>query len=159
MVTAPKHKAITAHDLDVMARTIYGEARGEPILGALAVGFVILHRACIAYAGWRAHPLYGDGSIAAACQRPWQFSCWNPNDPNRAQLLAVSLDDPHFQRAFYAALAVVHGQANDRLPRATHYLNPLLVKLPDWVTGVPAKNIPPATKLGTIGGHDFYAVP
>ena len=61
----------TSEDIDTVARTIWGEARGEPIEGQQAVASVIGNRANIA-AAWEAHhgvphPLYGDGHLASAC--------------------------------------------------------------------------------------------
>lgn len=35
---------MTTSDVDVLARTIYGEARGESISGMEAVAFVVLNR-------------------------------------------------------------------------------------------------------------------
>src|SRR5512134_3045692 len=69
-------------DLSVMARTVYGEARGEPHEGRLAVAHVILNRA-------RAGGWFGAG-VSEVCL---QFSCWNPGDPNRPRLFQIELDD------------------------------------------------------------------
>jgi N-acetylmuramoyl-L-alanine amidase len=69
-------------DIDVVARTLYGEARGEGKQGMIAVACVIVTRAMIAAeyvdANGKPHPLFGDGSLASACQAPLQFSCWDP---------------------------------------------------------------------------------
>jgi spore germination cell wall hydrolase CwlJ-like protein len=75
------------HDIDIMGRTIYGEARGEPGVGQVAVAWVIRNRAERAeYAG----PNHGmPGAIATVCLKPWQFSCWNRNDPNLPKLVQL----------------------------------------------------------------------
>lgn len=67
-------------DTDILARTIYGEARGESISGQEAIASVILNR--VAFAKRRGRYWWGN-TIAGVCLAPWQFSCWNENDPNR----------------------------------------------------------------------------
>jgi spore germination cell wall hydrolase CwlJ-like protein len=167
MVNAFIIAPVSANDIDVLARTIFGEARGEPLDGQIAVAFAVLHRAAIALAYRqrfkRQHPHFGDGSVASACQQPKQFSCWNTGDPNQLACSRVTMASPAFQRATYVAHAVLQGQVEDRLPRATHYCTPAASLHTDWVTGVPAHDgrqaIPPAEKLGAICGHIFYAGP
>ena len=63
------------HDIDILARTIYGEARGETDEGKRAVGLCILNR-------YRSNKWFAGNTIAETCQKPWQFSCWNKKDPN-----------------------------------------------------------------------------
>lgn len=60
-------------DLLHLAKTIYGEARGESVETMLAVGWVIRNRL---YSGH-----YG-GTYKDVVLQPKQFSCWNKNDPN-----------------------------------------------------------------------------
>ena len=56
-------------DVSIIAKTIYGEARGEGYVGMLAVATVIFNRA------------RGDKSLLAkVCLKPKQFSCWNSTD-------------------------------------------------------------------------------
>lgn len=71
----------------VAARTIYGEARGEPEEGKLCVGWVIRNR--MAKGRWGTTP-------ASVCLAPVQFSCWNLKDPNRRKLLEMDEDDDVF---------------------------------------------------------------
>jgi N-acetylmuramoyl-L-alanine amidase len=61
-------------DVDVMARTIMGEARGEANQGKAAVGWVISNR--VSAGTWYS------GSVFEVCRKPYQFSCWNVGDPN-----------------------------------------------------------------------------
>lgn len=143
----------SGEDIEILARTIFGEARNQSVAGQIAVGFVIAHRAAIA-AAYRAahgksHPLFGDGSLGSACKAPWQFSCWNKSDPTRARMIGVTLDDAAYQRAFYVALAIVCGEVSDALPKSTHYYNPAAVRgIPAWTKD--------ATFLATIGAHMFF---
>jgi len=146
-----------AHDLDVLARTVYGEARGESDLGRLAVAYVPVNRALIAAAfvasHGRHHPLYGDGTVASACLMPWQFSCWNLNDPNRAKLLALDPNGEEAAPCRAMAQAALDRTAPDPSNGATHYHTAMAPRdgmdwPPDWATG--------QTPTATIGSHCFY---
>lgn len=130
---------MTPHDLDILSRTIYGEARGEPFEGKVAVGRVIINRS-------NSNKWFGGATIARTCQMPWQFSCWNPNDPNRAKLLAVSKDKPSMQNCIRAAEAAERGEGPEWLVGCTHYHTTAIA--PKW-----AKNQKP---VGQIGAHLFY---
>ena len=137
-------------DLETLARTIYGEARGESYAGMVAVGCVAVNRARIALA-WvakhgRPHPLFGDGSIRSACLAPWQFSSWNENDPNRAKLLAVSLQDPLMAKCLSAARAAV--ELPDTTRGSTHYYATSMAEPPAWALNHSATE--------QIGGHLFF---
>jgi N-acetylmuramoyl-L-alanine amidase len=153
MNSATRAYPASGEDIDVLARTIFGEARGESLEGQIAVAWCIRHRAefALAYVARHNHPhrLYGDGSIAAACKMPWQFSCWNENDPTHAAMLAVGLSNPAFQHANMVALQVISGRAEDGMPGTTHYYNHAAVKHdPAWVQG--------AVLVATVGSHRFY---
>ena len=60
---------------ETVAITILAEARGEGKAGMYAVACVISQRSL-------------DRKITPAkvCTQKWQFSCWNPNDPQRGKL-------------------------------------------------------------------------
>jgi spore germination cell wall hydrolase CwlJ-like protein len=126
------------HELDVMARTVFGEARGEPKEGKIAVAWVIKNRAD--------NPKWWGKSIVSVCQAPWQFSCWNKNDPNRAKLLAVLDSDPVFQECLEVCLGVIDGTYPDPTDGANHYHTKAV--RPHW-----AMNEEPTV---TIGNHLFY---
>jgi spore germination cell wall hydrolase CwlJ-like protein len=140
---------------EVLARTIYAEARSEPEEGQIAVGYVIMHRVALAKdhlaEHGKPHSLFGDGSIAGACLASFrtfhQFSCWNENDPNRQKALKVDHSDPRFCRAHQLARDVISGKAQDRLPETTHYYNPDAVRMPGWAKGLP---------FASIGHHRFF---
>ena len=59
-----------ASDLFTLARTVYGEARGESDQGRAAVAHVVLNR-------FRSDKWFSAGTIEAVCRKPSQFSCWN----------------------------------------------------------------------------------
>lgn len=136
-MSLPNHPA-SAADVDTLARTCWGEARGEGLNGMVAVAWVACNRAAIAEATGRAQ--FGDGSIASACRVPWQFSSWNESDPNRAKLEAVTLDEPSFQQAMLAALLVVTGNRPDPTQGATFYWADSIAT-PAWAHGKPYVSI------------------
>lgn len=69
-------------DLQVVAATLWGEARGEGVEGMIAVAHVIANRA--RKGGW-----WGS-TPRDVCLKKWQFSCWNENDPNREKIIAYA---------------------------------------------------------------------
>ena len=60
---------LTLPDLDIAARTLWGEARGEADEGMEAVMVTIVNR-------WRSPKFRLDATLSGTCQRPKQFSCW-----------------------------------------------------------------------------------
>ena len=71
---------MTDYDFEIMAKTIYGEARGETREGQIAVACVIFNR-------FRSGKWFSAKTLAGVCLKPLQFSCWNKSDPN-SQILA-----------------------------------------------------------------------
>ncbi len=132
----------TAEDIDLLARTIWGEARGEPLEGKVAVAHVILNRARIG--GW-----WGD-TIERVVLRRWQFSVWNRGDPNRPKMLVVDLSDSAFRDSMYAALGAVQERIPDNTEGATHY-HATSITPPRWA--------PKLEATVTIGRHKFYRRP
>lgn len=151
---------IRERDVNVMARTLYGESRGEDIIGMQAVGHVILNRA--KNPGWWSRiwksdisegfdeslPEILDDTVEAVCRKPWQFSAWNPGTANRRKMEIVGLQDSHFRNAFYVALAVIQGHLPDPTDGATHFYAYNSMSAPSWVGS--------ATLHCRIGGHAFY---
>lgn len=88
---------VTPGDLDLTARTIFGEARGESYSGQKAVAHVIINRT-IKKIGDRDH------SLAASAIRWWQFSAWNENDPNRELIETVTVNNRTFRQCLRALL-------------------------------------------------------
>jgi len=130
-------------DVDVLARTIYGEARGESVRGKEAVACVIMNR--VKRAKDRGGYWWGD-SVEKVCLRPWQFSCWNANDPNRAKLEQVEPGHRVFDTCLRIARRAVSGCLNDTTRGATHYHTEHVN--PPWSRGRPA--------CAEIGRHLFY---
>lgn len=125
------------HDIDILARTIYGEARGESDEGKRAVGLVILNR-------YRSNKWYSAPTIAEVCQKRLQFSCWNNDDPNCAKIKTAT--EAVLKPYWELAERLINCEYADITNGATHYH---------------AKNCRPAWSRGklpcaTIGNHIFY---
>lgn len=134
------------HDLSVTAATLYGEARGEGLTGLLAVGCVIRNRVISPVRWW------GTG-WAGVCQAPWQFSCWNANDPNRAQLQDLVDDPPRglhqtWDACVLAARAVMVELLPDITKGADHYCTKAVAAKTAWAKG--------KTPVASIGNHLFF---
>ena len=131
---------------DILARTIWGEARGESRDGKVAVACVVRNRAQSKTSWWRKAEGVTD-PFAAVCLCPRQFSCWNPSDPNLKKIKALTLEDPVFQECAAIANAVIIGSLPDITDGATHYYANRMKKPPSWA-GV-------LTVTRSIGGHMF----
>ena len=122
-----------------MAKTIWGEARGEGSVGMQAVANVIMNR--VDRGGW-----YG-ASIKDVVLKPYQFSCWNATDPNRAKLDKLTVADLQSSGALQIAQQVINGQLPDITGGATEYHNKNI--LPDWDYSKLKQTV-------QIGNHIFY---
>ena len=131
-------------DIDVwtLARTIYGEARGEPREGRIAVAWVILNRTRKRRRG---------RTIVEVCHAPAQFSCWNRSALGRAKIESLTLDNdperPALLHCLEATLAVLCGREGDPTGGATHY-HAHDVR-PSWARG--------REPSARIGRHSFYS--
>lgn len=146
---------LAASDTRALAWTLFGEGRGEPIEGRIAVASVVRNRARTKYCG---------DSIAAACLWPRQFSCWNDGpDENHAHLTAVVRafagggvppwsDAEHaiYDETCWIATGIVEGYIRDRVSGARHYMTARQFETdPKWASG--------RTPVARIGRHVFFA--
>ncbi len=109
---------MTDHDYDILARTLYGEARGEykkvGIAALIAVANVIVNR-------FKGNKKYGQ-SLTEVCLKARQFSCWNADDPNCSLIHQEDLDkDPLFKVAQQVAKKVALGLWPDLTRGGDHY--------------------------------------
>lgn len=124
-------------DIDILARTIYGEARGESDEGKRAVGLCILNR-------YKSKKWFSANTIAEVCQKPMQFSCWNKNDPNCAKI--TNATEAVLKPFWKLAEQLVNDAFADITNGATHYHTKNC--RPSWARG----KLPCAI----IGNHIFY---
>jgi spore germination cell wall hydrolase CwlJ-like protein len=132
------------NDKQIMGLCIYGEARGETTEGKIAVGSVILER--VKKGGW-----FGR-SISGVILKPYQFSCFLPNDPNYPKLLKISddydkamADDHALNDCYGIADGLIEGRIQPNVV-ATHYKT--LSCHASWGNSM--------KKVTTINHHEFY---
>lgn len=127
----------------IVALTIWGESRGEPIEGQIAVGNVIRNR-------------HKPGqSWSEICLAPFQFSCFNSDSPEYAKVqraadtLTTQALPPDLSQALWVADGIIQQKLLDNTGGATHYLTASLYRSdpPTWAaTG---------SGLRTIGSQVF----
>ena len=130
---------------NILARTIYGEARGEYAktgpAAFMAIAYVVKNRL--------RQPKRFGASIQEVCQKPYQFSCWNKNDPNYTLISGV-INHQLFQKCYEVGRWVFEqpGDVSDITNGSNHYHTKTIQ--PYW-----SKNIKPAL---TLGNHVFYNI-
>jgi len=133
-------------EIDTLARTLWGEARGEGTAGMWAVAHVIINRVKVSDAKGQ---YWWGNNVIQVCQKPYQFSCWNRSDPNFRKLQALTEEDVYFATALRIARRILAGiGGEDPTGSATHYHAHNI--LPFW-----AKEKQPSA---IIGNHIFYAI-
>lgn len=150
MTLYPRDAEIKANlgEVEVVAMTIWAEARAEPIEGEIAVGCVIRNRLL--------KPLRFGQSWASVCLARWQFSCWIPQggEANYRMLMArceaLQRGLASWPRqALWIAEGIVSGAIEeDRVFGATHYYASWMPTPPSWAVGL--------TPTAIIGHHRFY---
>ena len=114
-------------DLDLLARLISAEARGEPYIGQVAVGAVVLNRV--------EHPSFPN-SISGVIYQPGAFSCLDDGQ----------FDQPVAESAYRAAQEALNGY--DPSYGAIYYFNPVTATS-KWIWSRPL--------IVEIGKHRFCA--
>lgn len=131
----------------VMGLTVWGEARGEPLDGQVAVAWVIKNRAAARRQ-----------TIQKVCLAKWQFSCWWEDSENarllreRAEhvLTGELLPEPRWLTLLQLCTQVLVGAVPDPTHGSDHYLTSVLYaseNAPDWAQAMPV--------VATIGRHTF----
>jgi len=123
-----------------LAATIWGEARGEPREGKIAVGCVIRNR--VDDAGW-----WGRDWISV-CTAEDQFTCWWDDQGRRVR--TVDEGDPRFVECLEIARAVIMDVEPDPTGGATHYYADYVKQPPKWARGKV-----PTVKIGC---HLFFKI-
>lgn len=129
--------------VDTLARTLWGEARGEGGRGMEGVANVVINR--LKHAKRKGGFWWGN-TIIQICQKPYQFSCWNKDDANFTKVMKVDARDLDFATACRIARRAILGALPDRTNGATHYH--AASAAPYWAKGQEA--------VAVIGRHIFY---
>lgn len=130
-------------NMDILARTIFGEARGEymredgGLSSLIAIGNVVMNRL--------RQGRYGR-TIQDVCLKPLQFSCWNKNDPNYLVIQQIGVENEIFSLCLDVSQNVSKGFWPDLTKRSDHYHGECIT--PYW-----AKDQRCRVK---IGRHLFY---
>lgn len=129
--------AASASDVDALARTLYGEARGEGVAGMEAVASVILNR--VFDRRW-------PDRIKGVCLQSKQFSTWNFNDSNRRKALGVQVGDALFDKCLSISTRAFNGQLRDATGGANHFHTAAID--PSWNRRM--------NRTARIGAHIFW---
>lgn len=141
-------------DKEILALTIIGEARGEPIEGQVAVGSVIRNRLL-----WSK---FKGKRFSDICLAKSQFSCWNEDDANlpflmdlgAIMMMGQEIKDPSLSQCVWVADGIIDWKILDNTRHADHYLATWLfndpTRKPKW-----AKN---ASNIKVIGRQTFFNV-
>ena len=137
-------------DEAVLALTLYGEARGDPLEGLVAVGCVIRNRMQDAAHRW-------GKSFREVCLAPAQFSCWadlggKANHQTVVDaamaLLAKQPVSAVMEQCSWVALGLSRGALLDTVKGANHYHTASMVPRPKWAQT--------QTPVQQRGAHLFY---
>lgn len=126
--------------LFLFALCLWREARGEPVDGRQAIADVILNR--VADPRW-------PNSIVGVIADPWQFSAFNPHDPNAKRWPDIVRNDPKDWAAWVECWKIAEQKLAEgpALPGVDHY-HSTAIRRPQW-----ALKMLPVFK---VGGHIFY---
>jgi spore germination cell wall hydrolase CwlJ-like protein len=136
---------ISQGDLDTLARTIWGEARGDGYEGMQAVANVIMNRYRLALSSTAKARQFG-GTVSEICLKPYQFSAWLSNDPNLAKMLNVTRENAAFRVALSISQRALEGRLPDITNGADHYHTAAVE--PFWSKG--------ETPVASIRSHRFF---
>uniref|UniRef100_A0AAU8AUW0 Cell wall hydrolase n=1 Tax=Dulem virus 29 TaxID=3145747 RepID=A0AAU8AUW0_9CAUD len=131
-------------DIEVLTKTIYGEADGETLLGKKAVASVIMNR-------YKRRTWFSGKTIAETCKfcvkgsKYHQFSCWNPFDKAYKRIMRASDED--LKECRDIAEKYINGTYKDVVCGCCHYHHVGIN--PKWARGIKPDFY--------IGHHLFYS--
>ena len=147
MQAAELAQTVGLSDVEVVAATLWGEARNQTVYGRIAIAHVIKNR--MARRAQTAHEV---------CLAKLQFSCWWSvgGAANHAALLVLlnhlaDYRDPVWLECLWVAKGVLDGVCRDVVKGADHYVTTTLLNStarPNWVLGMLC--------IGRVGDHTFY---
>lgn len=128
-------------DQEIVARTLWGEARSQGVMGMVAVACVIMNRSY--------NPGWWGSNLRGVCLAPMQFSCWNDADP-QAEKMRSSLNDIEYVQASTISEMLFNHSVNDITNGSDHYRA-------EYAHPVWADGRIPTYICGTMGSrHMFY---
>ncbi len=110
----------------LLARMLFGEARNCSYDERLAIGFTALNRA-------NDKKRWNGKTVRESILKPWQYSCFNENDPNRKKLRdPESVDAYNWSVCLTAAEDVLDGSRKELNKGQTHYHAKNMKEYPKW---------------------------
>ena len=142
-------KAFT--DVLYVALTLFGEARGEPDEAKRLIAWDIRNRK-EAKGYPKTYPeVVTQHAQLKSGKTVWQFSCWDPSDPNRLRMSDPMAGPVLEDEAWYACVRIAQEvieappEANP-IPGTLHY-HDTSVATPSWAQGLEAFTMPGAPKF------------
>ena len=109
----------------ILRLCLWAEARGEPVIGRLAILYVLENRA-----------IHRGSTLKTEVLRPRQFSSFNDDDPNRPLLLDAHTSDRAGWAAVDAICSLYESHAtNNPVADSTHYYRFDMEHPPTWGRG------------------------
>jgi len=106
----------------LLARMLFGEARNCSDLEKVAIAYTAINRASDG-------KKWNGETIKESILKPWQYSCFNKDDPNREKLMnPEKYDAKSFEKCLQISRDVLSEKYKDQTNGATHYFNPDVVK-------------------------------
>ena len=130
----------------IFSLTVWGEARGEGSTGQQAVCNVIMNRVKSGTTWWGDDP-------RSVCLKPFQFSCWNENDPNLPLMMKIGQNNGLVDITFDQIQTLAQMALEDNLPDVTNGATSYYAKgtpEPAWAQG--------KQPCANIGHHLFFMV-
>ncbi len=125
----------------IVARAIFGEARGESEQGRLAVGWVIRNRA--------ENPMWWGSGYHGVILKDKQFSCFNSNDPNFEKIKdPASHGEDIWIECYEIAGQVISGDKSEDITLNSDHYYSTSISPPSWAVGQEA--------IVQFGVHKFY---
>ena len=144
-------------DKEILARTMFGEARGEGKEGMLAVGNVIMNRLKDGRSIYKATDKPELTGVENIIKKDKAFSVFNnPQSKDYINMMKPieemgTADKEAYKLALEISEGLLTGKLKDNTEGATLYYNPNnVVATPDWAKSWKT------SKTKSIGNHDFY---
>jgi len=107
---------------EVLSKTVFAEARGEPTLGQIGVLWVIINRSNTPPGPGKS---FAGKSLKEVCLQPEQFECWWDHEKQRVKSdIDISSDVDKYREIYHLVGEVLAGLHEDPTGGADHYNNP-----------------------------------
>lgn len=112
-------------EIDILARTIYGESKDKTLIGKEAIARVVLNRI--------SKSINLGKDIEEVCKKEGQFKCWDKKSDAYKKIIVLDETNEVFSLCKRVAMKAVSGIMKDFLYGATHYHHK--DNTPKWANG------------------------